>query len=175
MVFPVVMYGPQSWTMKKAEHRRIDAFELRCWRRILRVPWSERRSNQSILKEISPGCSLEEMIMKLKLQYFGHLMQRADSLKKTLCCKRLRAGGERDDRGWDSWMASPTWWTWVWVSSGSGDRQGSLVCCSQWGHSQSWLSEWTELNLICTNNNGRWIVDLQWKQKVWTRKKRVYL
>ena len=84
MVFPVVMYGCESWTVKKAECQRIDAFELRCWRRLLRVPWTARRPNQSILKEISPGCSLEEMMLKLKLQYFGHLMRRVDSLEKTL-------------------------------------------------------------------------------------------
>ena len=84
MVFPVVMYGCESWTIKKAEHRRIDAFELWCWRRLLRVPWTVRRSNQSILKEISPGCSLEGLMLKLKLQYFGHLMRRVDSLEKTL-------------------------------------------------------------------------------------------
>src|SRR5574342_38548 len=83
MVFPVVMYGCESWTIKKAEHQRIDAFELWCWRRLLRVPWTARRSNQSILKEISPGCSLEEMMLKLKLQYFGHLRRRVDSLEKT--------------------------------------------------------------------------------------------
>ena len=83
MVFPVVMYGYESWTVKKAEHRRIDAFELWCWRRLLRVPWTARRSNQSVLKEISPGCSLERLMLKLKLQYFGHLMRRADSLEKT--------------------------------------------------------------------------------------------
>ena len=84
MIFPVVMYGYEGWTVKKAEHRRIDAFELWCWRRLLRVPWNARRFNQSILKEISPGCSLEGMMLKLKLQYFGHLMQRVDSLEKTL-------------------------------------------------------------------------------------------
>ena len=84
LVFPVVTYGCKSWTVKKAEHRRIDAFELWCWRRLLRVPWTARRSNQSILKEISPGCSLEGLMLKLKLQYFGHLMQRADSFEKTL-------------------------------------------------------------------------------------------
>ena len=84
MVFPVVMYGCESWTVKKAEYRRIDAFELWCWRRLLRVPWTARSSNQSILKEISPGCSLEGMMLKLKLQYFGHLMRRVDSLEKTL-------------------------------------------------------------------------------------------
>ena len=83
MVFPVVMYGRESWTVKKAEHQRIDAFELRCWRRLLRVPWTARRSNQSILKEINPGISLEGMLLKLKLQYFGHLMRRVDSLEKT--------------------------------------------------------------------------------------------
>ena len=97
MVFPVVVYGCESWTTKKAERQRIDAFELWCWRRLLRVPWTARRSNQSI-KEISPGCSLEGLMLKLKLQYFGHLMRRADSLAKTLIWERSRAG-EVDDRG----------------------------------------------------------------------------
>ena len=96
MVFPVVVYGCESWTVKKAEHRRIDAFELWCWRTLLRVPWTARRSNQSILKEINPGCSLEGLMLKLKLQYFGHLMQRADSLEKTLMLGGI--GGRR--RGW---------------------------------------------------------------------------
>ena len=108
MVFPVVMYGCESWTVKKAERRRIDAFERWCWRRLLRVPWTARRSNQSILKEISPGISLEGMTLKLKLQYFGHLMRRVDSLEKTLMLGGLGAGGEGDDSGW---MASPTRWT----------------------------------------------------------------
>ena len=93
MVFPVVMYGCESWTVKKAEHQRIDDFELWCWRRLLRVPWTKRRSNQSILKEIGPGCSLEGMMLKLKLQYFGHLMQRVDSLEKTLMLGGI--GGRR--------------------------------------------------------------------------------
>ena len=93
MVFPAVMYGCESWTIKKAEHQRIDAFELWCWRRLLRVPWNARRSNQSILKEISPGCSLEGMMLKLKLQYFGHLMRRDDSLEKTLMLGGI--GGRR--------------------------------------------------------------------------------
>ena len=93
MVFPVVMYGCESWTIKKAEHQRTDAFELRCWRRLLRVPWTARRSNQSFLKEISPGCSLERIRLKLKLQDFGHLMQRADSLEKTLMLGGI--GGRR--------------------------------------------------------------------------------
>ena len=119
MIFPVVMYGCESWTIKKAERWRIDAFELWCWRRLLRVPWTVRRSNQSILKEISPGISLEGMMRKLKLQYFGHLMRRVDSMEKTLMLEGLGARGEGDDTGWDGWMASLTQWTWVSVSSGS--------------------------------------------------------
>ena len=99
MVFPVVMYECESWTMKKAERRRIDAFELWCWRRLLRVPWTARRSKQSILKEIGPEYSLEGLMLKLKLQCFGHLMSRTDSLEKTLMLERLKAGGEGDDRG----------------------------------------------------------------------------
>src|SRR5574340_1062794 len=99
MVFPVVMYGCESWTIKKAEYRRIDAFELWCWRRLLRVPWTARRSNQSILKEISPEYSWEGLILKLKLQYFGHLMCRTDSLEKPLMLGKVEGGGERDDRG----------------------------------------------------------------------------
>ena len=95
MVFPVVMYRCESWTIKKAEHRRIDAFELWCWRRLLRVPWTVRRSNQSIVKEISPGCSLEGLMLKLKLQYFGHLMQRADSLEKTLMLRKIEGRRRR--------------------------------------------------------------------------------
>ena len=102
MVFPVVMYGCESWTTKKAEHRRIDAFELWCWRRLLRVPWTARRSNQSILKEISPGCSLEGLILKLKLQYFGHLMQRAASFEKTLMPGRIE--GRRRARQKMRWL-----------------------------------------------------------------------
>ena len=119
MVFSVVMYAYENWTIKKAERQRMDAFELWCWRRLLRVPWTARRSNQSILKEISPGCSLEGLMLKLKLQYFGHLMQRTDSFERPWCWKRLRAGGEGDDRGWDGWMASPTRCIWVWMNSGS--------------------------------------------------------
>ena len=112
MVFPVVMYGCQSWTVRKAEHQKIDAFELCCWRRLFRAPWTARRSNQSILKEISPGCSLEGLMLKLKLQYFGHLMRRADSLEKSLM---LGGIGSRRRRGWQ--MASLIRWAWVWVNS----------------------------------------------------------
>ena len=118
MVFPVVMYGCESWTVKKAQHQRIDAFELWCWRRLLRVPCTARRSNQSILKEISPGCSLEGLMLKLKLQYFGHLMQRVDSLEKTLMLGGIGGRRKRGRQGWDGWMASQTRWTWVWVNSG---------------------------------------------------------
>ena len=107
VVFPVVMYGCESWTIKKAECWRIDAFELWCWRRLLRVPWTASRSNQSILKEISPEYSLEGLMLKLKPQYFDHLMRRTDSLEKTLMLGKTKAGGEGDDRGWDGWMASP--------------------------------------------------------------------
>ena len=117
MAFPVIMYGCESWTIKKAEHQRINAFELWCWRRLLRVPWTARRSNQSIQKEISPGCSLEGLMLNLQPQNFGHLMWRAKSLEKTLMLGKLKAGGEGDDRGWDCWMASPTQWTLVGASS----------------------------------------------------------
>ena len=117
MFFPVVMYGCESWTIKKAEHLRIDAFELWCWRRPLRVPWTARRSNQSILKEISPEYSLKRLMLKLKLHYFGHLMWRTDSLKRPWCWERLKAGAEGDNRGWDGWRASPTQEAWVWAGS----------------------------------------------------------
>ena len=119
MVFPVVIYGCESWTIKKAEWWRIDAFELWCWRSLFRVPWTSKKFNQSILKEISPGCSLEALMLKLKLQYFGHLMGRADSFEKILMLEGLRAGGEGEDRRWDSWMASLNQWTWVYMDSRS--------------------------------------------------------
>ena len=119
MAFPVVMYGCESWTIKKAEHRRIDAFELWCWRRLLRVPWTARRSSQSILKEIGPGCSLEGLMLKLKLQYLATGCGELTHWKRPWCWERLRAEGEEDDRRWDGWMASPTQWTWVWVNSRS--------------------------------------------------------
>ena len=122
MVFPVVMYGCESQTEKKAEHRRIDVLELWCWRKLLRVPWTARRSNQSILKETSPGCSLEGLMLKLKLQYFGHLTQRTDWFEKTLMLGKIE-GRRREEKGmtwgWDCWMSSPTQWTWGWVNSGS--------------------------------------------------------
>ena len=121
--FSVVMYGCESWTVKKAECRRIDAFELCCWRRLLRVPWTARRSNQSILKEISPGWSLEGLMLKLKLQYLATSCKELTHWKRPWCWEGLGARGEGDDRGWDGWMASPTRWTRVWVNSG---RHGVL-------------------------------------------------
>ena len=138
MVFPVVMCGCESWTVKKAEHWRIDAFELWFWRRLLRVPWTARRSNRSILKEINPEYSLEGLMLKLKLQYFGHLMQRADSLEKTL----MRAEG--DDRGQDGWMASLTQWTWVWASSrrwGRTRKPGVLHSTGSQRVGHDWVTE----------------------------------
>ena len=144
MIFPVVIYECESWTIKKAEHWKIDAFELWYWRRLLRVPWTARRSSQSIVKEISPGCSLEGLMLKLKLQYFGHLMWRVDSLKKTLMLGRIGAGGEGDDRGWDGWMASPIWWTWIWVSSGSWwwtGRPGVLQFMGSQRVGHNWATE----------------------------------
>ena len=152
MVFPEVMYGCESWTIKKAGHWRIDAFELRCWRRLLRVPWTARRSNQSILKEISPGCSLEGLM--LKLQYFGHLMRRADSFP--WCWERLKAGGEGDDRRWDGWTASPTQWTWVWVNSGSWWWTGKPGVLQSMG-SQRVGHDWVTKQQIQRYPNGFWI------------------
>ena len=118
MVFPVVMYGCERWTVKKAEHRRIDAFELWCWRRLLRVCWSAKRSNQSILK-ISPGVHWKDWCWSWNSNTLATWCEELTHLKRPWCWERLRAGGEGSDRGWDGWMASPTWWTWVWVDSGS--------------------------------------------------------
>ena len=144
------MYGCESWTIKKAECQRIDAFELWRWRRLLRVPRTARRSNQSILKEISPGCSLEGLMLKMKLQYFGRLMRRADHWKRPWCWERLRARGEGDDRGWDGWMASLTRWTWVRVDSKSWwwtGRPGVLWSMGLQRVGHDWATElnWTDL------------------------------
>ena len=144
------MYGCESWTIKKAECQRIDAFELWCWRRLLSVPWMARKSNQSILKEISPGCSLEGLILRLKLQYFGHLMRRADSCEKTLMLGKIegrrRRGLTEDEMvGWHHRFDGHGFgWT-----LGVGDGQGGLVCCGSWGHKELDTIEqmnWTELN-----------------------------
>ena len=147
MVFPVVMYGCESWTIKKAECWRIDVFELWCWRRFLRVPWNTRRSNQCIRKEISLEYSLEGMTLKLKLQYFGHLMRRIDSFEKTLMLGKIEGG--RRMVGWDGWTASLTQWTWVWVNSRNWWWTGRFVmphAVHGVAKSKTWLSDWTELN-----------------------------
>ena len=145
IVFPVVMYGCESWTIKKAVHWRVNAFELWCWRRFLRVPWTSRRLNQSIRKEISPEYSLEGLMLKLKLQYFGHLMWRSDSCEKTLILGKIEGRSRRDDRGWDGWMASLTQWTWVWVNTGSWwwtGRPGTLQSMSlQRDDRHTWATE----------------------------------
>ena len=144
-----------SWTIKKAECRRIDAFELWGWRRLLRVPWTARRSNQSILKEISPEYSLDGLMLKLKLQYFGHLMRRTDSFEKTLMLGKIEGRGEGHNRGWDCWMTSPTQWTWVWVNSGSWwwtGRPGMLQSMGLQRVRHDWVIElnWTEWNTYIT-------------------------
>ena len=148
MVFSVVMYGCESWTMKKAEHRSIDAFKLWCWRRLLRVPWTARRSNQSILEEISPGCSLEGLMLKLKLQYLGHLIWRVDSLEKILKLAGIggrRRRGQQSMAGWHHRLNRHGFgWT-----PGVGDGQGGLACCGSLGaKSRTRLNNWTELNCI---------------------------
>ena len=149
MVFPVVIYGCESWTIKKAEHRRNDAFELWCWKRLLGVSWTARRSNQSILREINPEYTLKGLTLKLKLQYFGLPMRRADSLEKTLILGKTEGGEEGDDRGWDGWMASTDMslsklWEMVkdrdvWHAAGHGVAK-----------SQTWLSDWTTTMLFLT-------------------------
>ena len=148
MVFLVVMYGCENWTIKKAEHQRIDAFELWCWRRLLRVPWTARRSNQFILKEITPERSLEGLMLKLKLQYFGHLMRRTDLFEKTVMPGKIEGKTRRGQQGWNGWMASLTQWTWVWVNSGSWwwtGRPGVLQSMEPQRVRHDWVTElsWT--------------------------------
>jgi len=148
MVFLIVMYGCESWSIKKAERWSIDAFELCCWRRLLRVPWTTRQSNQSILKEVSPGCSLEGLMLKLKLQYFGHLMWRADSMENSLMLGKIEG---RRRRGWQrmrwvGWHHRLNGHEFGWTP-GVGDGQGGLVCCSSWNRKELDTTErlnWTK-------------------------------
>ena len=160
MAFPGVMYRCESWTIKKAEHQRIDAFELWCWRRLLRVPWTARRSNPSILEEISPGCSLEALMLKLKLQYFGHLMRRADIFGKHPDAGkewRQEEKGTTEDEmvGWHHWLNGHEFEQ----TPGVGDGQGSLVCCGSWGRRELGTTEqlnWTELNQLFSISIYKW-------------------
>ena len=144
MVFPVVMYGCESWTIKKAERQRIDAFELRCWRRLLRVPWTARRSNQSILKEINHSVHWKEWCWSWNSNTLASWCEELTHWKRPWCWKKLKAGGEGDNRGWDVWMASPTQWTWVWVNSGSWwwtGRPGVLQSMGPQGVGRDWVAE----------------------------------
>ena len=154
--FPVVMYGCESWTIKKAEGQRIDATELWWWRRLLRVPWTARRSNQSILKEISPGCSLEGLSWRWNSNSLATSWEELTHWKRLWCWEGLGAGEEGDDRGWDGWMASPTRWTWVWVDSGGWwwtGRPGVLQSTGSQRVGHDWATEvnWTELRLPSTH------------------------
>ena len=159
MVSPVFRYGCESWTTKKAEHPRIDDFELWCWRRLLRVPWTARSSNQSILKEISPGYSLEGLMLMLNSNTLATWCEDLTHLKRPWCWEWLRAGGKGDDRGWDGWMASTTQWTWVRVGSGS------------WW----WTGRPCMLQLMGSQRAGHdWVSELNWtdyikRQQVWLR------
>ena len=166
MVFPVVMYGCESWTVKKAERWRTDAFELWCWRRLLRFPWTARRSNQSILKEISPGCSLEGLMLNLKLQYFSHVMRRAVSFEKTLILGKIegqeKKGTTEDEMFGRHYRLNGQGFGWT---LGVGDGQGGLACCNSWGHKESdtteWLN-WTDTNLDCVKTSFPILIYILW-------------
>ena len=141
MVFPLVLYECEGWTIKKADCQRINAFEL-WWRRLLRVPWTARRSNQPILKEISPEYSLEGLMLKLKLQYFGLLIWRTDSFEKTLMLGKIEGRRKREWQAWDGWMASSIYGHEFEQTLGVGDGQEGLACCGPWGHKELDMTEW---------------------------------
>ena len=164
MVFPVVMYGCESWTVKKAEHRRIDAFELWCWKRLLRVPWTARRSNQSILKEISLGFLWKEWCQSWNSSTFATSCEELIHWKRLWCWEGLGAGGEGDNRGWDGWMVSLTRWTWVWVNSGSWwwtGRPGVLRYMGSQRVQHDWAAElnWTEWMIMSLSKLQELVVD----------------
>ena len=151
------MYGYESWTIKKAECQRIDAFELWCWRRLLRVPWTARRSNQSILKEISPGVHWKDWCWSWNSNNLATWCEELSHWKRPWCWERLRAGGEGDDRGWDGLITSPTQWTWAWVNSRSWwwtGRPGMLWFMGSQG--RTWLSDWTELKMTVCGSLSHW-------------------
>ena len=152
MIFPVVVYGCESWTIKKAEHQRIDAFELWCWRRLLRVPWTARRSNQYTYRKSVLNIHWKDWCWSWNPNTLATWCEELTHLKRHWCWEILKAGGEGDDRGWDGWMASPTQWTWVWVSSGSRwwtGKPGVLHTVHGVSKSKTQLSDWTELNITC--------------------------
>ena len=174
MVFPVVTDDCENWNVKKAEHQRIDAFELCCCWRLLRVSWTVRRSNPSILKDIDLEYSRKGLIPKLKLLYFGHLMWTADSLEKSLMLERLRAEGEEGVRGWDGWMASPRQRTWTWETPRDGEGQGGLALLQSMGLQRvGWLSDWREHSSLRASLGLRlknqpmiwetWVWSLRWE------------
>ena len=163
------MYGCESWTVKKAERRRIDAFELWCWRRLLRVPWTIRRSNQSILKEINPGISLEGMMLKLKLQYFATSCEvwliGKDSVAGRDCGQEEKGTTEDKVAGWQHWLdGRESEWT-----PGDGAGQGGLACCDSWGHSRTRLSDWTELNWTELSSMKTRNLSPFLRNKIWTQ------
>ena len=163
MVFPVVMYGCENWTIKKAELQRIDIFELWCWRRLLRVPWTARRSNQSILKEISPEYSLEELVLSWNSNTLATWCTELTYWKRSLCWERLKAGGEGDTWGWNGWMASPTQWIWVWVNSWSWWWTGRRGMLQSMGLQRVWHDWGTELTWTELNDRKQWSI-----LKLWT-------
>ena len=150
MVFSVVTYGCECWSIKKAENQRVDAFKLCCWKIILRVPWTTRRSHQSILKEINYEYSLEGLLLGLMLPLLTRWCEKLTHWKRPWYWERLRAGEGGDNRVWNNSMVSPTQWRWVWTPR-DNEVQGSLMCCSPWSHKElAWHSDWTELNIYHT-------------------------